>query len=334
MINRACLFMPLIAVAGFAQADTTLYGSLRLSVAYVEDKYHGDIDKYKNTDVHNDSSRFGIKGHEDLGDGLSAFYTYEFGVNADKASITDKDANRLSFVGLKHDKWGAVAIGAQWSPYYNLLSANDIFNADFSYDEYTYLGPFRLTDVVSYASPNWGGFETQMAVIFNGESDNTHDNAGSDAGIDAANIGLSYKTSGWLFGFSYVWGKEGYLDEAAQGSYDLYGAVIGYSNERFELALVGESVNYDDNDNNPYEFNLAGTYHLTEDDKLRALIGMVDNDVDSEEDDKSYRYALGYEHNFSKRTRVWAEYSYLDAGDQFNELKSQNWIDFGIRSDF
>lgn len=141
MIKKALLLTPLLLAGGLIKADTTLYGSIRLSVNYIEDKYHGDIDKSKTTDVHNKASRFGIKGHEDLGNGLTAFYTYEFGVAADKGSIQSGDTKRLSYVGLKHDNWGAITLGAQWSPYYNVVGKNDIFNADFSYDKYTYLGP-------------------------------------------------------------------------------------------------------------------------------------------------------------------------------------------------
>lgn len=327
------------SVAGYAQADTTLYGSVRLSVEAYQTSYQDDgVDDYNNTDVKNNSSRFGIKGHEDLGNGLSAFYTYEFGINADKGSITDKDTNRLSFVGLKHDKWGAIALGAQWSPYYNTVGYNDIFNGSFSYDETYYLGKFRLSDVLAYVSPTWGGVQAQVGVVFNGEKDNTHDDAGSDAGADAVNASVNWSQGGWFVGGTYLWAKEGYAADSSAGSVDLYGATVGYENDYFRLGLVGEFLNTDEGDEDPYSVNIAGEYYLTDADTLRAGVGMLDGDQDGDDDDNSYIYMVGYQHDFSKRTRVWAEYAYLDAGDNFSDddgqLDDRNMISLGIRTDF
>lgn len=327
------------SVAGYAQADTTLYGSVRLSVEANQTSYQTDgVDDYKNTDVKNNSSRFGIKGHEDLGNGLSAFYTYEFGVAADKGSIQTGDTRRLSYVGLKHDSWGAIALGAQWSPYYNTVGYNDIFNGSFSYDETYYLGKFRLTDTVAYVSPTWAGVQAQVGLVFNGEEDSTNTGTGSDAGVDAVNTSVNWTHGGWFAGATYLWAKEGYAADASFGSVDLYGAVVGYENDTFRLGLVGEFMNTDTGDQDPYSVNIAGEYYLTDADTLRAGVGMLDMDQDGPDDDNSYIYLVGYQHDFSKRTRVWAEYAYLDAGDNFvdnqGQLDDKNMISLGIRTDF
>lgn len=314
------------SVAGYAQADTTLYGSVRLSVEAYQISYQDSgVDDTKNTDVANNSSRFGIKGHEDLGDGLSAFYTYEFGVNGDKGSIRTEDTQRLSYVGLKGDSWGAVALGAQWSPYYNTVGYNDIFNGNFSYDNTYYLGPFRLSDVLSYTSPNWGGFQAQAAFIFDG------DNAASESGADALNVGFNYSNNGLFAGLTYLWTKDSSIDQ--------YGLAVGYENDIFRIGVVAETLDIDSDtsDADPFEVNIAGEYYLTDSDTLRAGIGMLDTDVD--DTDESFQYMIGYQHDFSKRTRVWAEYAYLDAGDNFvgsddQLVDDRNMISIGIRTDF
>lgn len=319
------------SVAGYAQADTTLYGSVRLSVEASQTSYQDSgVDDYKNTDVHNNSSRFGIKGHEDLGNGLSAFYTYEFGVNADKGSIGTGTTQRLSYVGLKSDSLGAISLGAQWSPYYNTVGYNDIFNGSFSYHESYYLGKFRLSDVVAYTTPNWGGIQGQAAVVFNGEDDS------SEAGADAVNVNINYSNNGIFAGFTYLWAKEGYAADASYGSVDLYGVAGGYENDYFRIGVVGEFLNSDEGDADPWSVNIAGEYYLTDADTLRAGVGMLNSDVDDADD--SYIYMVGYQHDFSKRTRVWAEYAYLDAGDNFSDdngtLDDKNMISLGIRTDF
>ena len=45
--------------------------------------------------------------------------------------------------------------------------------------------------------------------------------------------------------------------------------------------------------------------------------------------DRIDQYVLGLQHNFSKRTRLWAEYTYVDA-----DTDNENAVSLGIRHDF
>jgi len=67
-----------VIAAPAAMADTTVYGKVRMSLDKTDGTTAGAPDKWNFSDR---ASRFGFKGTEDLGNGLSAFYKMEFGVN-------------------------------------------------------------------------------------------------------------------------------------------------------------------------------------------------------------------------------------------------------------
>ena len=92
------------ALTGFgslAYADTTLYGSARVSIDYNDpnsNNFNQDAPD-ASWDVYNNSSRLGVRGEEDLGGGLAAIYQYEFGVDVTEGG--NFYSNRPKWVGLK-----------------------------------------------------------------------------------------------------------------------------------------------------------------------------------------------------------------------------------------
>jgi len=64
-------------------------------------------------------SRFGLKGSEDLGGGLSAIFNFEAGINSQAGSSTQGSTlfGRRSIVGLSSASWGTVGIGRNSSPF-------------------------------------------------------------------------------------------------------------------------------------------------------------------------------------------------------------------------
>lgn len=321
------------ASLGVAQADnTTLYGSVRMAVENVSISNGGG----SSTAVTNASSRFGIKGSDDLGNGLSAIYHFEFGVDPNRAgsSVTlDEDdlntlnnlgandtatfdvdsgfGNRLGYVGLKGG-FGTVALGRQWTPYYNVLGYNDLYNGSFSYR--TYMGPYRAGNVLSYVTPDsLGGFKGSLALLADGAAGKNH--------LDAFNVALEYANNGIYAGLTYLKNKN--TDTG------LLGGAIGYSNDMFKVGLTAERAKAKNVNNKPIHVSLAGEYYINEANTIRASVATRKKTF-ANKDFKANEYAVGYQHNLSNRTRVWAEYSVLDVknGDD-NKVLS-----LGLRSDF
>ena len=94
----------LIGLMGFAQADVTVYGKARL---YEESTKVGAADSV--VSLTNDSSRLGVKGGEDLGNGLRAGFVIETGYGAD-APTASTLGDRTAIVGLSN-KFGSIAGG-------------------------------------------------------------------------------------------------------------------------------------------------------------------------------------------------------------------------------
>ena len=102
--------------AGVASAATsvTLYGTV--DGGYEGWSYGKDLSDLDNTFVQGgdseSNSRFGIKGQEDLGNGLAAIFTLEgrFGADDGDIAATDRFFDRESTVGLK-GSFGEVKIG-------------------------------------------------------------------------------------------------------------------------------------------------------------------------------------------------------------------------------
>lgn len=119
----------LFVVAGFcsgnvfAQTNVTVYGIVDTSIRYISsDNAAGQ----KNIRMDNgaiSNSRWGVKGTEDLGNGMKAIFRLESGFNSDTGSLSDPSRlfNRYSYVGLS-GAYGQVTIGRQQTPLFDLMA--------------------------------------------------------------------------------------------------------------------------------------------------------------------------------------------------------------------
>lgn len=128
-----------IAAPAIAQADVTLYGKFEGSLDYlntasnetVAGNYYGVTNsKAANptanqalSGVNLNSSRWGIKGAEDLGNGLRAIFQVESTITAEGAAHL---GNRNTFVGLAGG-WGAFIAGRHDTPMKGLGRSVDLF---------------------------------------------------------------------------------------------------------------------------------------------------------------------------------------------------------------
>ena len=72
------------------------------------------------------TSRIGFKGTEDLGGGTQALFTVEAGLSPNGQSATSQFSfNRQTFAGLHKNGLGAVTIGTQYTPLFDVQSQTD-----------------------------------------------------------------------------------------------------------------------------------------------------------------------------------------------------------------
>jgi GBP family porin len=94
--------------AALAQSSVTLYGVIDASVESVK----GDKSVTRVSSDNLSTSRFGLKGTEDIGGGLKANFVLESGLKSDTgAADTTRFFNRAAWVGLNSSTLGEVRLG-------------------------------------------------------------------------------------------------------------------------------------------------------------------------------------------------------------------------------
>lgn len=362
------------ALVGFgtaAHADTTLYGSARVSLDYTDadSDYvraaNGGLVRTKvgsaAWDIFNNASRLGVRGEEDLGGGLSAIYQYEFGVDPTEGG--NFNSNRPKWVGLKGG-FGSITAGTQWTPYYNALGIGDIFNSSKVYALTTYLGNdfgLRMDNSLIYSTPNWGGFSAQAMLVVNGSCGSNDPATPADLcktvadnklagnlsdGVDMWNIGLSYKNGPFFIGASYMALQgddfDAFLTRPNFGG-DQWGVALGFNSGPFAVSLT-----YEKGDVNLLNFGETENVYLTGQytfgpNVLRAAYGFntpkdgsfrttVNGQPATLVQDDRNTWVLGYQYNLSKRTRLWAEYVGQEVDNDL--VGAVQTVSIGTRHDF
>ena len=312
-----------LASSTVAMAETTLYGSARGSVVWTDpDTRMSDEEDNDFWDVRNHSSRLGVRGSEDLGNGLSAIYQYEFGVDLTEGG--NFNSNRPRVLGLRGG-FGQISLGTQWTPYYNVAGRVDVFNASF----FNLNKPiFRRDNTVVYNTPSIGGFV--------GESQIQMDGVNRDQDIDEYSLGFNYSNGPFGVGAAYI--SNEFNDS------DNWVVSAGFSAGAFSVAALYEDGDYntvltEDDPDGPdlstaslvasYTFGnniiRAGVSARDNDDILDEL---DDDDIDALDvfDDDQIEYALGLQHNLSNRSRVWVEFQDIE--------DDSTAVSVGMRHDF
>jgi GBP family porin len=153
-----------------AQSNVTIYGILDMGIDYDSGKTgnvaSGTTRKWSVNSGQTSGSRLGFKGSEDLGNGLSAIFALESGINADDGTLAygGRLFGRQSWVGL-NGNFGSVKLGRQLTTTFLALQTIDPFTTNSAGDgqrAYGYgLGKIdpisRADNSVIYQAPTFAG---------------------------------------------------------------------------------------------------------------------------------------------------------------------------------
>lgn len=231
------------AGSALAAENVTLYG--------VADVYVGALkvgDSKRHTVINSgglSGSRLGFKGAEDIGNGVKAIFTLEYGLDideSDKYATTNKwdnDANnylattkktggianaRQTFAGLTGD-FGTVVAGRLQTAGYDWAAAYDVFAGSTGLSTLTNIGSTLLSpnsngradNAIAYVSPNFGGFT--FALNHARLSETLTD--GSRAKDGSANLlGLRYQNGPLDAGLVYAQGRAYTYTQKTQSNAD------------------------------------------------------------------------------------------------------------------
>lgn len=158
----AAITLTLLGTAQAQTANVTLYGRLdtALESIRISGATSGAASRSINL-VSNDGSRWGLRGSEDLGGGLSAIFRLEGGFASDTGAITQGGVlfGRRAWVGLNSAALGSVTVGRNTEPMDDNSYLFDPFQTAGNAAQYQVVAyPTRINNSLKYITPTLGGF--------------------------------------------------------------------------------------------------------------------------------------------------------------------------------
>jgi predicted porin len=279
------------AIAGTAQAQSsvTVYGVLDLGYVGANTRSanqvstgttatnpptQGVINSQYSTfaDGAESTSRLGFKGNEDLGGGLSAFFTVETALTPNlqnSISASGNTANRQTFAGLKKAGVGQFAFGTQYTTIHNAVAVTDPgmqnnMMGNVIYDKFSGIGASQGAQATGNAQGTSLNSSAAGTFNYSGQQNNT------SYTVRANNmLSISSDTfSGFQGNAFYV------LDNYNSNSGSMATNTSGYSGGTTNHTAWGLGANYtwqklfvtanyqNFTDKNPYTITSAGTYSV------------------------------------------------------------------------
>ncbi|MGF7001085.1 porin [Paraburkholderia sp. GAS32] len=178
-----------------AQSNVTLYGVIDEGFNYTNDA--GGKSVYELQSGYAQGSRWGLKGTEDLGDGLKAVFQLENGFNVNNGKLGQGGLlfGRQAYMGLTDARLGSLTFGRQYDSvvdYLGQLTANGnwagyLFSHPFDNDNTD--NTFRVNNTVKYTSSNLAGVQFGGTYSFSNDP-NFANNRQYSVGAQYANGGL------------------------------------------------------------------------------------------------------------------------------------------------
>ena len=187
MFKKSLIAVAVLGATAFSvqAAEVTMYGKVDLGLQYktsevtVGDKTMVDEDTFSMENGRNSASRFGIKGSEDLGNGMKVSFQLENGFKADSGEFKTEGKlfDRQATVALSSDfgtltmgRVGGVGSGAGFDLVYGYGDAFDGGDGDV----FGMAASDRYDNMVTYQTPKFSGFQATVQYSLNESSvDNT-----------------------------------------------------------------------------------------------------------------------------------------------------------------
>lgn len=131
-IGKGLVGASLLVAAGSAaaQSSVTVYG---VADTFIQFLGNGAAHSWSERSGGNTGSSFGLKGSEDLGGGLKAVFTLENGFTINNGGFFYDSSTmfyRQAWVGLNHERYGALTFGRQYQPTFWAIYPTDPFRGD------------------------------------------------------------------------------------------------------------------------------------------------------------------------------------------------------------
>jgi len=198
------------AGAAFAQTSVTLYGVVDGGIGYTQYKLKGAqaaasrlaglSDKATRTGLHEGNqqgNRWGLRGSEDLGGGLRAFFQLESGWRLANGTTAQNGGmfSRQAALGLAGESWGTLKFGRHYNfadSYFVGLPQGTAFSEGRGDATFT-SASLRYDNLVTYETPSFSGFQLGVGYSFQANGAQPWDISGQlDTDRTAFTAGLRY----------------------------------------------------------------------------------------------------------------------------------------------
>ncbi len=305
----------LTAPAAFADtSNVTVYGLLNADFESVKSSDVGAGVSNSLNRVSTNASRFGIKGTEDLGEGLKAIYQFEAQVDLNgNGGNGFGNGTRNSNVGLQGN-FGTAFIGIWDTPFKVSRNKIELFDNTTVASAINVMGRVsgglnfnnRLTNSVQYWTPNMSGFQAKVAY----GTDNTKTNALNKS---VASLNATYENDMFYAAYGYEGFKDQNLVAAALagnkadgnrlvGAYKFDGGLVGLTYEKLSGTTAGVTVSRT-------AWELAGKYTIGSSNIGLSYVNA--GNLGAAAATGAKQLSLRYGYNFSKRTELFAMYTDL-----------------------
>ncbi len=333
-MKKSLIALAVMAAAGAAsaQSSVTLFGIVDVNMASYSVSGGQHVNVLTNSGYN--SARLGFRGTEDLGGGLAASFWLEGSLNPDNGNASGLTFQRRSTVSLSGG-WGELRLGRDYVPTFwnrtvfdpfgtNGVGTNVGFKAQtsstaaggvpFGLVAGTAVGANDVTAVRSdnlvqyFLPPNLGGFYGQISYAF-GEvpgSDNK-DYFGGRLGYASGpfNVAIAYgrtdgtsppavttpKITAWNIGGQWDFGVAKLLGE--------------YDDDKYDVSTVSPTL----------KSWLIGGLIPVGAGEIRLSYSAAKLSSTGANSPKADQWAIGYDHNLSKRTALYVTYAHITNKD-------------------
>ncbi|WP_404303258.1 porin [Alicycliphilus denitrificans] len=319
-----CALLAATAAPAFAQASgATLYGIVDLGVRHASGLTPGyapsaDSRASLNSGVDN-TSRWGLRGSEDLGGGAKALFHLEAGINADTGASANssKFFDRASWLGLQGG-WGTLAAGRQTTLLADAVSPVDplgmrfaSFNPNINVAALSQhglgiqygsagstSGSYRLDNALKYT----GRFGAMTVRAMHGFGEL----AGGGSRLSSSGLGLAYAKQGLTLSGAYQTFKDANardLDAYLLGAAYQWGSVRWAATAGRSQARTSATARTEQR-----VLSAGGTWSATPAADLTLAYYKVDRTRTLQAGDGYGRLVAFGEYKLSRRTRLYAEF--------------------------
>ncbi|WP_246791872.1 porin [Burkholderia perseverans] len=331
------------SLAAHAQSSVTLYGIVDAGVAYTNNQKGAS--NLQQTSGKLSGSRWGLKGTEDLGGGLSAVFTLENGFRPNDGTLAQggREFGRQAFVGLARAGLGTLSFGRQYEPLSDLVAQ---YAGPGFWSPATHVGDndnlnqtFRINNAVKFRSDTFAGFTVDALYAFSNQAGSgggtgfgnnrawgiaatyangplslgggyvvlNHPNA---AGNTGGAIGGASPTSGDDYSGAFFYGLDGGVTKqqiaVAGANYTAGAAIVGFAWSHTQLDYVDGSARKLNN------YDLNARYRLTPATTLVGIYAFTDGRASGLPGagggtlkPRWHQFTLGIDYALSKRTELY-----------------------------